>query len=147
MTFDEWYKDNWMYVDHLENAKVIWNAALSVSREAAAVVPLKEITTLLDEAMSRAVANGADSRSMPDEYVAIAHFTCYPEKYGYALPPVASGQKLTAEEVIAALPKECTKVYGDYERGYNKALGHAAEKLRALLRATDSATASDKDKT
>lgn len=27
---------------------------------------------------------------------------------------------------------ECTKVYGDYEKGYNKALGHVVEKLRNL---------------
>jgi len=44
---------------------------------------MKEIDMLLTNAMDQAVANGADSRSMPNEYVAIAHFLCYPEQYEY----------------------------------------------------------------
>lgn len=48
-------------------------------------IPIKEIAALLSAAMDQACANGADSRSMPDEYVAIAHFTCYPEEYGVAV--------------------------------------------------------------
>ena len=44
-------------------------------------IPLEEIGLLLKDAMALEIANGADSRSMPNEYVAIAHFVCYPEKY------------------------------------------------------------------
>lgn len=40
---------------------------------------------------------------------------------------------LTVDQVIAALPTPCSKIYGDYERGYNKALEHATEKILALL--------------
>lgn len=44
-------------------------------------VPLKEINQILSEVMNLAVKNGANSISMPDEYVAVAHFLCYPEEY------------------------------------------------------------------
>ena len=43
--------------------------------------PFKEISMILNEVMDVAVKNGADSRSMPDEYVAVAYFLCYPEEY------------------------------------------------------------------
>ncbi|WP_369064750.1 PDDEXK family nuclease [Burkholderia gladioli] len=49
--------------------------------ETTAPVPMGAISRILDEVMQRASENGADSRSMPDDYVAVAHFTCYPEKY------------------------------------------------------------------
>ena len=44
-------------------------------------VPVEAIGQVLAEVMQVASNNGADSRSMPDEYVAIAHFLCYPEEY------------------------------------------------------------------
>lgn len=44
-------------------------------------VPMEAIGQMLAEVMQIASDNGADSRSMPDEYVAIAHFLCYPEEY------------------------------------------------------------------
>ena len=28
MTYNEWAKENWMYIDFKENAPVIWNAAI-----------------------------------------------------------------------------------------------------------------------
>jgi len=58
-------------------------------------VPIAEISALLNEAMARATENGADSRSMPDEYVAIALFTCYPERYGYVAHPASEQKALT----------------------------------------------------
>ncbi|MDB5777551.1 MAG: hypothetical protein JWP38_3684 [Herbaspirillum sp.] len=64
-------------------------AVLPQEGEAKAVVPLDAINKLVDEAMEICVSNGADSRSMPDEYVAIAHFVCYPEEYGYFPTPIA----------------------------------------------------------
>lgn len=45
-------------------------------------IPMKEIGEILTEVMDIAVKQGADSRSMPDDYVAVAHFVCYPEQYG-----------------------------------------------------------------
>lgn len=44
-------------------------------------IPLEEIGQILNEVMDLAVKNGANSISMPDEYVAVAHFLCYPEEY------------------------------------------------------------------
>jgi len=44
-------------------------------------VPMGEIAQVVNEIMDICVANGADSRSMPDEYVAVAHFVCFPEEY------------------------------------------------------------------
>jgi hypothetical protein len=36
MTFNEWEKDNWMYVDVKDNARVIWDAAQLSERDACA---------------------------------------------------------------------------------------------------------------
>lgn len=46
-------------------------------------IPMQAIKKILTEVMEVAGANGADSRSMPDEYVAVAHFACYPEEYAH----------------------------------------------------------------
>jgi hypothetical protein len=48
--------------------------------------------------------------------------------------PVAVGDATTddIQALIALLPQDCTQVYGDYERGYNKALSHVREALNAL---------------
>jgi hypothetical protein len=42
--------------------------------------------------------------------------------------------RATRQTLLAALPKECSKIYGDYERGYNKALGHVHQSLSAVLK-------------
>lgn len=39
-------------------------------------IPISEISKILTDAMDTACANGADSRSMPDEYVAVAAWLC-----------------------------------------------------------------------
>lgn len=52
-------------------------------------VPMKEIGEILAEVMQIASNNGANSVTMPDAYVAVAHFTCYPQEYGFAAPMVA----------------------------------------------------------
>lgn len=44
-------------------------------------IPVDAISQILNEVMGNAVDNGADSRSMPDHYVAVAHFVCYPGEY------------------------------------------------------------------
>jgi hypothetical protein len=44
-------------------------------------IPLAQIGGILNEVMDNAVRNGANSISMPDEYVAVAHFLFYPEEY------------------------------------------------------------------
>jgi hypothetical protein len=44
-------------------------------------IPMCEISSILHEVMEIAVSNGANSISMPDEYVAVTHFLCYPEEY------------------------------------------------------------------
>lgn len=66
-------------------------------------VPIKEINDLVGEAIENASKNGANSVSMPDEYVAVAHFVCYPEEYGYALPANA-GDSISTEELCKLLP-------------------------------------------
>ncbi len=45
------------------------------------IIPYNAIASILNEVMEQAVSNGANSVSMPDEYVAVAHFLCYPEEY------------------------------------------------------------------
>ncbi len=44
-------------------------------------VPMEEIGNILNYLMDIAVENGANSISMPDEYVAIAHFLSFPDQY------------------------------------------------------------------
>lgn len=44
-------------------------------------IPIKAIENILCEVMEQARNNGANSVSMPDDYVAIAHFIAYPEEY------------------------------------------------------------------
>lgn len=39
---------------------------------------------------------------------------------------------ISLAEILAALPKDNTKIYNDYDRGYNKALGHVREKIGDL---------------
>ena len=48
-------------------------------------VPMKEIGKILREVMQTACDNGANPVSMPDEYVAVAHFLCYAEEYTTAV--------------------------------------------------------------
>jgi hypothetical protein len=50
-------------------------------------------------------------------------------------PSVEQTRALTEKEIIDVLPVDCSKVYGDFERGYNKALSHAREKIHAALTA------------
>ena len=44
-------------------------------------IPMYEIGEILQGVMEVAVSNGANSVSMPDQYVAVAHFLAYPEEY------------------------------------------------------------------
>lgn len=44
-------------------------------------IPMEAIGQILNEVMELAVKNGANSISMPDEYVAVAHFIAYPDQY------------------------------------------------------------------
>lgn len=57
-------------------------------------VPREAIAKLLTEAMDAAVANGADSRSMPDEYVEIAAWLCEVP----ALPAAAAAKRAKQPE-------------------------------------------------
>lgn len=89
-----------------EHCKMIveWaNRAASPSTPLAAA-PIEAISNLLNDAMNRAVANGADSRSMPDEYVAIAHFVCYPHEYGCVAESTETRMTLT-DDAAAAIYK------------------------------------------
>jgi hypothetical protein len=56
-------------------------AARSAEVSTKSPVPLAQIGIILEEVMKTAAANGANSVSMPDEYVAVAHFLCYPDEY------------------------------------------------------------------
>lgn len=49
-------------------------------------IPTEAIGTILYEVTELAVKNGANSVSMPPEYVAVAHFLAYPEEYGQQDP-------------------------------------------------------------
>lgn len=55
---------------------------VALYRHPSTQIPLEAIGKILTEVMDIAVANGANSISMPDEYVAIAHFLSFPEQYG-----------------------------------------------------------------
>lgn len=44
-------------------------------------VPLDDIGSCVTQLMDLAIKNGANSISMPDEYVSVFHFVCYPQEY------------------------------------------------------------------
>ncbi len=46
-------------------------------------IPWGAINSILGEVMQIAASNGANSVSMPDEYVAVAHFVAFPEQYAH----------------------------------------------------------------
>ncbi len=83
-------------------------------------IPRNAIEKILTEVMDAAVANGADSRSMPDEYVEVAAWLCGIK------PSHQSSQVLTTTQIMAL----------DY-RGSNKdeALRFARTVEREVLRA------------
>lgn len=53
----------------------------ALSTEESKPVPMAEIGSILNEVMDMAIRHGANSVSMPDEYVAVAHFISYPHEY------------------------------------------------------------------
>jgi len=89
--------------------------------EAARKIPLDAIGGILAEVMDQAVANGANSVSMPDEYVAVAHFVSYPHEYA---PP--DHEALRAE--VERLERINTKWATD-----NNNLRHEIAELQAQL--------------
>lgn len=86
-------------------------------------IPFEAISKILGEVMEKAVHNGADSRSMPDEYVAVAHFLAYRQEYipnyqpiGYVVKHDAGGGNFFAETknyegMSARYKHNCQKVY------------------------------------
>lgn len=44
-------------------------------------VPLEDISKCVHWLIELAVKNGANSISMPDEFVSVAHFVCFPDQY------------------------------------------------------------------
>ena len=67
------YRDNCLEIDRL--CKVS-DAQAYAAQQAVAVpaIPYKEIAGILGEVMEIAVSNGANSISMPDDYVAVAYW-------------------------------------------------------------------------
>ena len=51
-------------------------------------VPMEAIGMILDDVMAEAVGRGADSRSMPDAYVAVAAFLAFPDEYTLGHPTI-----------------------------------------------------------
>ena len=56
-------------------------AANKAAEEGGLPIPLEAISRMVNEAIEAASKNGANSISMPDDYVAVAHFVCCPEQY------------------------------------------------------------------
>jgi hypothetical protein len=107
----------------------------SVNKQGSLPIPFESISNMLNECMEIAVANGANSVSMPDEYVAVAHFISFPEKYGCTveqttgqrptladreLPPLDALQRI---RLIAsfAVKHECEMTYCEAQSVYNLA--------------------------
>lgn len=90
-------------------------------------VPKEAISKILTEVMDIAVSNGADSRSMPDEYVEVAAWLC-----GYAplAPSVPEGFKLVPIEPTDAMLKAAQKEW------LNDPLRRTTTMWKAVLAAT-----------
>lgn len=95
----------------------------------AQAVPMEAIGKILAEAMARASANGANSVSMPDEYVAIAHFVAYPEKYATApanQPEASPASQPVAPTDAVLVPRTITEdMHVAAVRVINRATGNA----------------------
>lgn len=91
-TFERWMSISEPYMDKEVNARFEgYQAALAsqVQQTKSKPVPLEAIGGILAQVMELACANGANSISMPDDYVAVAHFLCHPNEY--SLPPAPDG--------------------------------------------------------
>ena len=97
-------------------------------------VPIAVIGSILNEVMDIATSNGADSRSMPDEYVEVAHFVCYPEEY--VMPDritdkIISNEKL--EQILGALEIGYSNIRTDFDSTY---LTQCADRERSQIQAS-----------
>lgn len=71
-----------------------------ISRADAKPIPMEAIGLILKQVMDQAVSNGANSVSMPGEYVSVAHFLSYPNQYNMVLSESPSKPYLSDEEII-----------------------------------------------
>lgn len=71
-------------------------------------IPMEAIGRILAEAMETAVKNGANSVSMPDEYVAIAHFLSYSSEYQAAQP---SAPQVAQEVALLSEDESAVHIY------------------------------------
>jgi hypothetical protein len=95
-------------------------------------VPIKEISELLNHAMKQTTDNGADSRSMPDEYVAIAHFTCYPEQYGFLAAPTPVADSGASDELLTMIDNNRESLGNIATVADEKNMGGLARALRKV---------------
>lgn len=72
------YKEGHKYARHVAAELAITSGTKSDNK---LKIPYEEIGLILNEVMDQAVKNGANSISMPNEYVAVAHFISSPEQY------------------------------------------------------------------
>lgn len=68
----------------------VYRAMVSAAPKSAPAAPIRAIETLMNQAMAQAVANWANSVSMPDEIVEVAHWLVY-----RASPPAEQQEKHT----------------------------------------------------
>ena len=61
---------------------------------------MADIALILNQVMAIAIENGANSISMPDEYVSVAHFVCFPEQYYIEVPNVQVHTKQNPAETV-----------------------------------------------
>lgn len=88
-----WVSGDWLLREALSTLKMWADVAPAVSlvadiekyfasqQSSSLQIPVKEIEMILNEVMKIASHNGLNSISMPDEYVAVAHWLSYPHKY------------------------------------------------------------------
>jgi len=102
-------------------------------------IPAEEIGSILNEVMEQAVAHGANSISMPDEYVAVAHFLSYPEEYAH--PATQPTPEDVVKAALEAAKTVCHNLFtwsvnNNYSIASQEALQAAESKIDALDHAT-----------
>ena len=112
-------------------------------------IPLEAIGKILTEVMDQAVKNGADSRSMPDDYVAVAHFVAYPNEYGTAAEIAADVEQgiQQAEQMNDNMrkfgtidrPQDCVQAHPFYTMDGQPCPPDIEDELGQLLLACDKA--------
>lgn len=127
LRWDEKY--NWYATAWVNQLWETWQARAALSTKAqpevTGGVPVKAIATVLEEVMALAVANGANSVSMPDHYVEIAAWLSNVPPSPSAIQAAVRGKLEEVAKLVETMQK--------YPIGYKRRNISIPQAIRALI--------------